>query len=802
MPYMYVAPNGNDGNNGSSFALPKLTLQAAINAANDGDTIRMKAGTYATAGVTTINAKSLEIIVYSPSKKWSKGILDGPGGGDILLINNLGSGQWVKLIGLKFKDAATGVAVTNQDANSTITAFGCWFDSDLTTGYSGGGGTALCHSCTFNGLTTAWSAAADTDVYGSTFYSCTTGVSVSGSGTATWKNNIFAGTRTTDVSLGASVTADADYNGYAGTPSTSVVTKGVSVYAALSDWQVTGEDTNGVDPSTADFAATSPFDPHLAWTSPLKEIGTNIFTSAAQYGDGTFRPETGGDSMGAWTVDTGVGSFHRIKDARTVYVRTTGSDTTGNGTSTAPYKTIQHAIDTLKGHAINAVVTIDIGPGTFTEGVVIDDELVISGIVGPAIVLQGASFSTTTIDGVTDDRVLKITGNVFVQLKDFTLGPYASSSTRYLEIGGKSKVEIVSGSTVVIDHNTSGGEGAMVISGMLAVSGQLTVDGTSAAIKGTYNGIISIASGGRVDVDGADSKALHIDLSALCEILGTLDIGTSVRGISVERAANLVVQSGATVTTSTSGPAIDMDLNGTATFADGLTGTITAGSDGVLVDSGSTLKIGGTLSLMKTTQANYSAVRISDGGTLLCWKLSTARFNTVATVERNSNMTVDNADFSIPPEVTTGPGTTTLPAVTTSPWSEVVAGTWAIDVDEGSYVNIKALTDDISGWTNYMRAKRGSRAILAAGSKTVTQEAESDMYRAEKMSSILIDGGTHDCFDASSEHVNVTEFGLMNAANSPTWKTAGAGAGTFRTNVGVAGTFDAGAPDGGLAFDS
>lgn len=795
MPYMYVAPNGSDGNNGSSFALPKLTLQAAINAAGDGDTIRMKAGTYTTAGVTTIDGKSLEIIVYSPSKKWSKGILDGPGSGNLLLITNLGSGQWVKLIGLKFKDAATGVAVTSQDADSTITAFGCWFDSDLTTGYSGGAGTALCHSCTFNGLTTAWSAAANTDIYGSTFYNCTTGISVSGSGAATWKNNIFDGTRTTDVSLGASVTADSDYNGYAGTPSTSVVTKGASDYAALSNWQGTGEDANGVDPSSADFASTSPLDAHLAWTSPLKEIGTNIFSSAAQYGDGTFRPEAGNDSMGAWTVDTGVGSFHRIKDARTLYVRTTGNDTTGNGTSTAPYKTIQHAVDTLKGHAINAIVTIDIGVGTFTEGVVIDDELVISGVVGPAIVLQGDSYSTTIIDGVTNDRVLRITGNVFVQLKDFTLGPYASSSTRYLEIGGKSKVEIVSGSTVVIDHNTSGGEGVMVVSGMLAVSGQLTVDGTSAALKATYNGIMSIASGGRVDVEGADSKALHLDLSALCEIFGTLDVGTSVRGIVVERAANLVVQSGATITTRTSGPAIDMDMNGTATFADGLSGTITAGSEGAVVTNGSTLKVGGTLYLTKTAQASYSAVRVSDGGTFLCWKLSTAYFNTVATVERNSNMTVDNADFSLPIEVTTLP-------VTTEPWLIVAAGTWAIDVDEGSYANIKALTDDVSGWTNYMRARRGSRAILTAGSNTVTQEAASDMYRAEKMSSILIDGGTHDCFDASSEHVNTTEFGLMNMANSPTWKTAGGGAGTFRTNVGAAGTFDTGAPDGGLAFDS
>ena len=349
MAYYYVDPSGSDSNDGKSAGSPKLTLQAAVNAAASGDTIRMKAGTYATAGATTIDGKSLEIIVYSPSKKWSKGILDGPGSGNLLAITNLSSGQWVKLIGLKFKDGATGVAVTNQDSGASVTAFGCWFDETLTTGLSGGAGATNVHSCTLVGMTSGASGSGDMSVYGSTFFDVTTGVSVSGAGSATWRNNIFGGTRDTDVSVGAGVSSTADYNGYAGTPSTAVVSAGGTDYATLSAWNsASSQDANSVSPSSAGLSSESPpYDAHLDFNSPLKDIGTNIFDTCAQYGDGTFRPESGADNMGAWKTNTGVGGFNRIKDARTIYVRTDGSDSTGNGTETSPYQTVQHAIDTL-----------------------------------------------------------------------------------------------------------------------------------------------------------------------------------------------------------------------------------------------------------------------------------------------------------------------------------------------------------------------------------------------------------------------------------------------------------------------
>ncbi|MCH8189675.1 MAG: hypothetical protein IIB66_13445 [Proteobacteria bacterium] len=224
---------------------------------------------------------------------------------------------------------------------------------------------------------------------------------------------------------------------------------------------------------------------------------------------------------------------------------------------------------------------------------------------------------------------------------------------------------------------------------------------------------------------------------------------------------------------------MEIDLGGVVILADGLTGTVTAGSNGVRVANGSVLRAGGTLSLTKSTQAAFSAAQVCDGSTLSASKLTTSGFNTAVEANRNATVQLEDAEFSVS--------------------TAVSAGTWMVDVNEGSYVKNDALAANLSNWANFIRARNNGRVSFAATSRTVTQASQSDMYRGEKMSSILITGGTHDVFNSSANHVEVLEFGLMNSSGSPTWTTAGTGT-TFRTNVTTAGTFDTGTPDGGLAF--
>ena len=67
--------------------------------------------------------------------------------------------------------------------------------------------------------------------------------------------------------------------------------------------------------------------------------------------------------------------MERETSARTVYVATTGNDTTGDGTSGNPWRTIQHAIDQVKYLLYPTTgltaYTVTISPGTYVEDVTV-----------------------------------------------------------------------------------------------------------------------------------------------------------------------------------------------------------------------------------------------------------------------------------------------------------------------------------------------------------------------------------------------------------------------------------------------
>jgi hypothetical protein len=61
------------------------------------------------------------------------------------------------------------------------------------------------------------------------------------------------------------------------------------------------------------------------------------------------------------------GVVHAIAANTTIYVATTGSDTTGDGTSSAPYATIQKALDSLNGEILLGALTIQVADGTYSS---------------------------------------------------------------------------------------------------------------------------------------------------------------------------------------------------------------------------------------------------------------------------------------------------------------------------------------------------------------------------------------------------------------------------------------------------
>lgn len=78
----------------------------------------------------------------------------------------------------------------------------------------------------------------------------------------------------------------------------------------------------------------------------------------------------------------------------TVYVSTSGNDTSGAGTSASPYRTITKALSVLPKNLNGKNVIIDIATGTYSESVVI------KGYSNGTLVLSGAYGRTATIDSL------------------------------------------------------------------------------------------------------------------------------------------------------------------------------------------------------------------------------------------------------------------------------------------------------------------------------------------------------------------------------------------------------------------
>lgn len=117
----------------------------------------------------------------------------------------------------------------------------------------------------------------------------------------------------------------------------------------------------------------------------------------------------GGGNSGA--TESPFGSLPiAIEDPLTLYIETTGNDS-NPGTLVAPFRTIQKAINYLRGFEIKAAVTLQVGIGTF-DGFILDGQK----MVGDSIVLTGATglVASITIQGtwVTATGVTSTTGTV------------------------------------------------------------------------------------------------------------------------------------------------------------------------------------------------------------------------------------------------------------------------------------------------------------------------------------------------------------------------------------------------------
>lgn len=130
----------------------------------------------------------------------------------------------------------------------------------------------------------------------------------------------------------------------------------------------------------------------------------------------------------------------------TIYVATTGSDATGNGSNSAPFATIQRAFDSLNGRILLGAVTIQVADGTYSHTAAI-------GLNHPQsklITLQGNT--TTPIACVLS--FIGVSGiylvNQYLTIDGFKILGDGTTSTYGLMASALSYIQI--GSSMIVDN--------------------------------------------------------------------------------------------------------------------------------------------------------------------------------------------------------------------------------------------------------------------------------------------------------------------------------------------------------------
>lgn len=299
MATKYVSKGGNDSNDGSSWALSKLTIQGAVTAATSGDTIEIGSGEYNEAVSWTGTTKSL---TYN-------------GNGYVLLRNNAayaiaishsvaGNAATVVVVNVHIKDYTnTGVSTGGSTSNPAIAARNCKFENlpnGLNAGSGGTTGVVTLKNCLFvgcnNGINPAPATSVTINAVNNTFVGGSTGILASNPTTVyitALENNIFVNQiRCIDFgSRTPTMPTTFDYNIHYGW-GTAICRRGNTDYTTHAAWKAAAspaeQNCQEVDPQFLDsakgvygFTTASPastagrYGTFAGWTPPVWSRSTN-----------------------------------------------------------------------------------------------------------------------------------------------------------------------------------------------------------------------------------------------------------------------------------------------------------------------------------------------------------------------------------------------------------------------------------------------------------------------------------------------------------------------------------------------
>lgn len=197
---------------------------------------------------------------------------------------------------------------------------------------------------------------------------------------------------------------------------------------------------------------------------------------------------------------------YTLTDNVTVYVATTGSDTTGDGSVSKPFKTIQKAVDSIPLHLGGYTATIDIANGTYNERVAIQ------GFTSGTLAV-GVSGRTITVRGFA------INQSSLVELRTSNI-TYASGYPGPLIFVGKNS-SVVQMSQVTINGSNSTEVGIGV-----AYDGNYTVNGANVIVNNCKGTAIKAVLGSKAAFYNIQGSG-NTDYGLMAEQGGLLTYNTS-----------------------------------------------------------------------------------------------------------------------------------------------------------------------------------------------------------------------------------------------------------------------------------
>lgn len=186
-----------------------------------------------------------------------------------------------------------------------------------------------------------------------------------------------------------------------------------------------------------------------------------------------------------------------VPAATTLYVSTSGNDTTGRGTSSAPYRTITKALSTLQKNLNGKSVTINIAAGTYAENVTI------SGFTGGYISLTGTVGADVSVSGLTVDACtvvvsaidLIVSSSTGLRLTNgaifITTSNFSSTATTSIGINATGCSQAHFGSNVAISNATTA---VVATNNARLFVFQLTTSAVGTAMSASNGGIIGYGS--------------------------------------------------------------------------------------------------------------------------------------------------------------------------------------------------------------------------------------------------------------------------------------------------------------------